>query len=99
MKRSRFSVFIMLALILTISTINFAYTTIPTVPIGQTTQTTPYESNPTAGTSSGITVSGAIGNAYDGLLDTQCNFQYGQADGYVQLTSFDAPGVTFTINS
>ena len=53
---------------------------VPPLPIGDTGyhQPSPFESNPTNATYSGIGVpSGAVTNAYDGQLSTNTNFQYG----------------------
>ena len=66
--------------------------------IGKTVQDNPFDSNPTAHDESGISGLSPT-NAYDGRLPTAADFEYGAADGYFELSSFNnTPPTPFGIS-
>jgi len=98
-KRKKFRVPLILILLFTAAILTMpphVYT--QPIPIGQTPQPNPFESNPTANAVSGLTVTNPA-FAYDGQLGTPADFSYGEADGTYEVNTFDSvPPTSFTIS-
>jgi len=89
--------YLVLLTLLSMLAIGLVYGMAPVVLIGETEQTVPFESNPTAEDDSGVGVVTNPANMWDGDIDTFGNFRLGSGfgtSGYLELKTFTIPTIS-----